>query len=124
MLGGALIAEGVGELSAQPLVVLAELTVACLRGLEPAQQGGVGGALSGRDGRCWGSSGDLAEPFDVGAQVRLGVEPGTGDTGVVGDRFEGDGGAGAVELTQRADRLGPGELVAVAGGRDQRGGVV
>ena len=62
--------------------------------------------------------------MDLGADVELGVEPGSGDVGGSGDEFEGDGGSGLVEFAQGFDGLGAGELVSATGSGDQVGGVV
>src|SRR6516225_4924186 len=105
---GALVAEGVGELAAEPAVFLGELAVALAGFGEPPEQGGVGGALAGGDGRGGGAAGGLAEPLDLGAQVGLVVKPGAGDAGRAGDGLEGDRGSGAVEFAQGADGLGAG----------------
>ena len=49
--GGAELSEGLGELVAQPLVVLGQFPVAGGGGLQPAQQGGVAAAVAGRHRR-------------------------------------------------------------------------
>ncbi len=51
----------------------------------------------------------MAEAFDFGAEVGLGVEPGPGDSGVFGDGVEGDRSAFRVQRAQRLDGFGPGE---------------
>src|SRR5271165_4623867 len=45
----------------------------------------------------------LAEPFDLGAQVLLGVEPGSGHASLTADGVEGDVLAGGVHAAQRGD---------------------
>src|SRR5260370_10205821 len=45
----------------------------------------------------------LAEPFDLGAQVLLGVEPGSGHASFTADGVEGDALAGGVHAAQRGD---------------------
>ena len=52
-----------------------------------------------------------AQAPDLVFEVGLGVEPGSGDSGVIGDGFEGDLGPGAVEFVQGGDSFGAGEFV-------------
>jgi hypothetical protein len=47
---GSELAEGFGELAAEPPVFLGEVPVAFTGGLQPVQQGCVGGSLSGGNG--------------------------------------------------------------------------
>src|SRR3989442_13127297 len=61
----------------------------------------------------------LAELVDLLAQAGLPVEPGPGHSGRGGDDAEGDGDALALQVVQRFDGLGAGQLV--AGGRRGRG---
>src|SRR6266511_4229411 len=81
--------SGRADLAVRPSELLAKLPVLLpqpadlgVDGLEPAPQGGVGGALAGRDRRRGGcTTRDGSEPLDLGAQVLLAVEPGAGDPG-------------------------------------------
>ena len=45
--GGSELAEGFGELAAEPPVLLGEVPVAFAGGLQPVQEGRAGGSLSG-----------------------------------------------------------------------------
>src|SRR6266542_3156909 len=74
----------------ESLAVLGQLPVPLEGGFQAGQQGGVGGALARRDRRRRCSPGGVAEAFDLGTDVGLGVEPGPGDTGGAGDGLEGD----------------------------------
>ena len=65
-----------------------------------------------------------ADAVDLVFEVGLGVEPGPGDAGVVGDGFEADLGAGAVEFVQGGDSFCPGEFVALLGCGDDVNAVV
>ena len=94
---GSSLAEGFGEGVAEPLVVGLQLADALCGDLEAAQQGGVGGALAVGDGRSGDGARSVAQSFDLGAQVGLAVEPGSGDAGLAGDGVEGDGLAGIVD---------------------------
>src|ERR1039457_5242823 len=85
---------------------------------ESPRQGGPGGPLAGGDRWRWRALGGVAEAFDLGADVALGVEAGPGDSGGAGDGLEGDRGSGVVEFAQRADGLGAGQLMTPAGGSD------
>ena len=94
------LAESVGELAAQLLVLGGQFVVAAQRKVEALAQRVVAGALPGR-----GRGGVLglvvgAKAPDFVFEVGLGVEPGSGDSGVIGDGFEGDLGPGAVEIVQ------------------------
>jgi DNA invertase Pin-like site-specific DNA recombinase len=82
------------------------------------------GALNCGECGFRGSAGCLAEPLDLGAEIGLGVEPGVGNGGVVGNRLEGDRGPGVLEATQGLDGLAAGELVPPTCGSSQVGGVV
>ena len=64
------------------------------------------------------------DAVDFVFEIGLGVEPGSGDTGVVGDGFEADLGSGAVEFVQGGDGFCPGELVALFGCGDDVNAVV
>jgi hypothetical protein len=101
--GDAELAEGMGEVAAQPLIVLAEFPVAGVGGFEPAQQGCVGAALAARHRRLGGAPAKAAEPFDLGPDVGLGVEPRPGHPGCLGDDLEGHGGARVIEFAKRPD---------------------
>jgi hypothetical protein len=84
----ALVAEGVGELAAQPCVFIGQDADAFECGGEAGAQGRVGGSLA------WGNrigDGSAAELLDLGADAGLGVEPGPGDPGRGGDAGERDG---------------------------------
>jgi hypothetical protein len=87
---GAAFAESLGEGVAQPLVVGVELADALRGELKPALQGGVAAALAVGDGARRRGMGALAQPLDLGAQVGLAVEPGTGDSCFAGDGLDGD----------------------------------
>ena len=65
-----------------------------------------------------------AEPADLICEVGLGVDPRAGDTGVAGDGFEGEHGAGPVEFVHRSDGLGAGVFVPLLGGADEVDAVV
>lgn len=65
-----------------------------------------------------------AEALDLGADIRFGVKPGSGDRRRLSDRFEGDGSALGVEFAKGLDRFGSGQLVALLGGGDDVAGVV
>ena len=60
----------------------------------------------------------LAEPFDLGAQVLLGVEPGSGDVSLTATAFEGDPLTGGVHAAQRGDGALAGVLSPALGGLD------
>ena len=85
----ALFSECLGERVSELAVVLLKSLVSVDGGFEPAEQRGVGGALSigWRGGRP--PLGPSPELFDLGSQVWLGVEPGAGDAGLSGDGIEG-----------------------------------
>jgi hypothetical protein len=65
-----------------------------------------------------------AEPADLVFEVGLGVDPRAGDTGVAGNGFESEHGAGPVEFVHRRDRLGAGVFVPPPGGTDEMDAVV
>ena len=76
--GVAELAEGVGELAAQALVLVGEFTVAAQRNVEALAQRVVSGALPGR---CRGGVSGLvagAQAPDLVFEVGLSVEPGAG----------------------------------------------
>ena len=79
--GGALVAEGSGELAAEPGVFLGELLVAPVGGGEPGAQRGVGCPLAGGDRAGRAGTAGAAELPDLVADVGLGIEPGPGDGG-------------------------------------------
>src|ERR1044071_7402475 len=83
--GGPAVPERCGQGVAELAVVVLEPRDAVGGGVQAAQQRGVGGALPiGRD-RGWGARAlTVAEPLDLGSQIVLGVEPGTGDAGLPG----------------------------------------
>jgi hypothetical protein len=74
-----------------------------VRRFKAPKQGFLGSSLPGRDSRLWGRTLDLAKPLDLGSQVGLGVEPGTGDLAVAGDAVEGDRGAVRFEFAEGLD---------------------
>ncbi len=119
--GGALVAEGSGELAAEPGVLVSEGLVALQGGCEPGALGCVGGPLAGGDRNTGDAAGAVAEPLDLVADVGLGVEPGPGDGGGCGHGGEGDGCAGPVEFPQCVDRAGSGELMPACRGDGERG---
>ena len=75
------LAEGVGELAAQPLVLVGEFAVAVVGDFEALSQGVVGGALRGGYRRVRLASAQAAESADLVFHVGLGVDPGAGDAG-------------------------------------------
>jgi hypothetical protein len=69
-------AEGVGELAAEPGVLVGELLVAAESGGEPGAQRRVGCPLARRDGTGGaGAACLLPQPADLVADVGLGIEP-------------------------------------------------
>jgi hypothetical protein len=69
-----------GELAAEPGVLVGELLVAVEGGGQPGAQRRIGGPLGSRDAA--GSAGGvclLPQPADLAADVGLGIEPGPGD---------------------------------------------
>ena len=104
-------AESVGELAAQLLVLCGQFAVAAQRKVEALAHRVVAGALPG--GSRGGVSGPVvgAQAPDLVFEVGLGVEPGSGDSGVIGDGFEGDLGRGAVEIVQGSDSFGASEFM-------------
>ena len=65
-----------GELAAEPCVLVSELLVAVEGGGEPGPQRRIGGPLAGRDGA--GEAGVicfLPQAADLAADVGLGIEP-------------------------------------------------
>jgi len=95
----ALLAECLGELLPERAVLLGQVAVALGGCLQPAQQGGVGGSLPGGDARCRRAARGCAESIDLGPDVGLGVEPGSGYACGGGDGLEGDRGVAGVEFT-------------------------
>jgi hypothetical protein len=71
---GPAVAEGVGELPSQPLVLAGEFPVPRQNCFQPGSQGGIRSALAGWHGRG-GLGGGVPEALDFGADVGLGVEP-------------------------------------------------
>jgi hypothetical protein len=80
-------------------VLLGELPVAFVGGFEPLQERGLGRPLPCRDRRGLGGARLLAESFDLGSQIGLGVEPGTGYSGLADDRWEGHRFSGGLQFT-------------------------
>src|SRR5271154_4096569 len=74
--GGAELSEGLGELVAQPLIVLGQFPVAGGGGLQPAEQGCVAAAVTCRQRRPGCPAAEVAQPEDLATDVGLGVEPG------------------------------------------------
>lgn len=87
-------AECFAESGAQAAVVGLELADPAEGGVDPLAQGGVGASLVVWRWALRAGSPVLAESFDLGAELGLGVEPGPGDPGRSGDGVEGDGGPG------------------------------
>ena len=77
--GGALVAEGSGELAAESGILVGECLVALQGGGEPGVLGPVGGPLAGGDRGTGGGASGFAQLLDLVADVGLGVEPGPGD---------------------------------------------
>jgi len=72
----------VGELAAEPGVLIGELLVAVEGGGEPGAQRRIGGPLACGDGAGGaGAACLLPQPADLAADVGLGIEPGPGDSG-------------------------------------------
>jgi len=85
--GRSQLAEGFGELAAEPPVVLRELPVAFAGGLQPLPERWVGRTLAGGNPRCGCSPGRVSQLLDLVSYVGLGVEPRPGDSGGPGDQF-------------------------------------
>ena len=94
-----LVAECMGEPAAELVIFLGEPANAFVGCLQPGQQGGVGGALTGGDRWRWRTPGSITKPFDFRSEVRLGIEKGPGNAGVAGDGFERNSGAAPVEFS-------------------------
>jgi hypothetical protein len=62
-------------LAAQALVVGSQFAIAGQRDLQAAGQGSVAAALVGRCGLGERAAIEVAQPFDLGTDVGLGVEP-------------------------------------------------
>src|SRR6266498_2407935 len=77
-----------------------------------------------RRSRWFSSASVRLRSLDVGTDVGLGVEPGSGDIGGAGEGLERDWRAGAVEFAKRADGLRAGQFVAPLGCGNQTCGVV
>jgi hypothetical protein len=120
--GDAVFAKCAGEGVPELLVVVFESADAVGGGVQALQQRGLGDALT----LGWGSGRrrGSVESLDIGAQVGLGVEPGSGDAGFAGEAVEGDGCAGGVHAPQRGDSATAGLLGAALGGCAQVAGVV
>jgi hypothetical protein len=71
----AVLAEGFSQGDAESAVVDFEPAAARGGGFETLPQGGVGGSLAVGDDRLCGGPTALAEPFDLGAELGLVVEP-------------------------------------------------
>ena len=70
------VAEGTGELAAQPLVLVGEFAVAAVGDFEATSQGVVAGALLGGYRCARLGSALVAESADLIGEVGLGVDPG------------------------------------------------
>src|SRR5437870_4505895 len=87
-----------GDLVAQVVVVVGELTDALVGQGEPVAQGGVRASLD----RCrWRVERPAAEGVDLLAEFGFGIDPGAGDAGLGGDCGDGDGAAAVLEFPQR-----------------------
>src|SRR5207248_2077628 len=91
---GAELSEGSFELTSQALVFFGEFPVAVVGDFQSLQERGFGCSLPGGCWLAWGAVAECPEPVDLVFEVWLGVEPGAGDLGCVGDGLEGDWGAG------------------------------
>ena len=81
---GDLAAEA-GVFLAEPCALFQELVPFGVGGWQAAEQQVAGGALAGRDGRGGRPAGGVAEPPDLLADVVLGIQPGAGHSGMLGD---------------------------------------
>ena len=72
---GPLLAEGLGERSAETLVVGLQVTDALRGDLDAAEQGGVGGALALGDRAAGGRARAVAKARCLGPEVGLAVDP-------------------------------------------------
>ena len=89
--GLAVLAECLCERGVQLLVVRIESADPVGSGLQAAEQRGAGGSLPFRRRSCrWALVVPWAELLDLGSEVGLGVEPGSGDAGFAGDGVEAD----------------------------------
>ena len=104
-------AERVGELAAEPGVLVGECLVAPQGSGEPGAQRGVTRPLACRDGIGGFAVVGAAQPLDLATDVGLGIEPGPGDPGSGCGGGERDRRACPVEFAQRLDGLCPGQLV-------------
>jgi hypothetical protein len=118
------LAEGVGELVAQPLVLVSEFAVAAVGQFKTLAQGVIASALLGGYRRAGLVLALVAEPTDLVFDVGLGVDPGAGYSGVASDGLEGEHGTGSIELMHRCERLGAGVFVALFGGGGEVNAVV
>jgi hypothetical protein len=97
-------AQRFSECVAEPPVVGFELADALGGKLKPALQGRLGGALAVGDALLRTGTSLASEPFDVGTQVGLGVEPGARYLRFAGQSVEADRLSGRVEPAQRGGR--------------------
>jgi hypothetical protein len=81
------------------LVLLGEFAVPFQDGVQTCAERGVRGSLGYGNQRCGGATSSIAEPFDLGADVGLGVKPRAGDAGVACHLLERDSRSCAVEFT-------------------------
>jgi hypothetical protein len=75
------LAEGVGELAAQPLVLVSEFAVAAVGQFKTLAQGVIAGALLGGYRRAALVLASVAESADLVFDVGLGVDPGARHSG-------------------------------------------
>src|SRR5258708_22156903 len=99
-LGCPAFAGGAGQGVAELLVFLFQAADAVGGGFQAAQQRSGGCALPA--GNRAGSWPGPAEPFDLAAEVVLGVEPASGDAGLAGEAAEGGWVGGGVHLREGA----------------------
>ena len=110
----ALVAEGLGEGVPQLLVVGLQFADPLVCELQALPEGAVAGGLPGGHGR------DCRPPWafraDLGEQVGLGVQPGSGYPGALREHADRDGLLGGGQVPQGADGTATGLLRAGAGG--------
>jgi hypothetical protein len=73
---GSAVAECVGELATQALVLLGQFQVPFEGRFQAREKRSVGCALAGRDRRRRCPAGDVTEALDLRADVGLGIQPG------------------------------------------------
>src|SRR5665647_3366178 len=99
--GGPRGSQRLGEGLVQLAVFLFEPLGALGSDLKPAQQGSGRGALTVGGAWCWRRrTMAFAEPADLCSKVVLGVQPGSGHSGLAGDGLEGDRRARGVQAAQ------------------------